>query len=248
MKIETKIDFTPFFKENESRLKQMENIKFSHTFHDRPTHVHCRDVCSAVAMSTSFGSNWTASGRIDPPVDIPRSDNIHPDGMDVTVLHPYSVGPGRKYEKVLRDAGFIQLVGPSRYKDVICLAAMAHDWGKVETFDPEGGEKGRSFFQGHEKVSAQILADMGAPELVCNLVREHGNIRQVDKMTTKGMKKIINRLTPEGCDDDQSRLQVILMFDHLLLADSSAFSAEGKRIARYQWNCWRNKAIAYLTQ
>lgn len=243
------IDLSPFHKENQSRMEKMKSIEFSHPFHDRPTHTHCRDVMKAASLTASYGSNWTANGHIRLPIHsrIPANEetSIHRsiNGKDMTILHPMSVGPGRKYKSMLEDAGFTQLLGPCpQYRNAIVLAAMAHDWGKVETFDPSGGEKGKAFFRGHEKVSAQILAEMGAPELVCNLVREHGNIRDVSRMSSKGIGKIIKRLTPEG----ECELVVLHLFDHLLLADSSAFSEEGKTISRKQWSDWRAKAYASI--
>ena len=127
-------------------------------------------------------------------------------------------------------------------RDAAELAAMSHDWGKVDVFDPDGGKSGKSFFSRHEKMSAERLTEMQAPELVINLVREHGTIRQVDQMSDKGIRKIVKRLVPDGFEDCKvSCFLTLLLFDMLLLCDSAAFSPFGMEGSRLQWREWKER-------
>jgi hypothetical protein len=164
--------------ENAERLQAMEDIKFSHAFHNLSTAEHCRRVHMAAKAFKKAG------------------------GHDVRI------------------------------------AAMAHDWGKVETFDPAGGEPGKNWFRGHEKKSAEILHNLGGHPMDVGLVREHGSVRQVGLMKAKTALKVLRRIY-EGSEpvvggNPLSEQATLGKFMTLLECDAMAFSDEGRRLARNQ--------------
>ena len=155
--------------ENAERLQAMEDIKFSHIFHNLSTANHCRRVHMAAKAFKKAG------------------------GHDVRI------------------------------------AAMAHDWGKIETFDPAGGEPGNNWFRGHEKKSAEILYNLGGHPMDVGLVREHGSVRQVEQMKAQTALKVLRRIY-EGSEP----VVTLGKFMTLLECDAMSFSDEGRRLSRDQ--------------
>ena len=104
-------------------------------------------------------------------------------------------------------------------------ATLAHDLGKVDTWNPEGGEKG--YFRGHEKVSALLCEEAGFKydDPVTTVVREHGSLKDWANMKDKTKMKLIRRI----CAADHE--MILALFICLLDCDAAGFSDEGRKIA-----------------
>jgi putative nucleotidyltransferase with HDIG domain len=122
-------------------------------------------------------------------------------------------------------------------------AAMTHDWGKVETFNPNGGEAGEKWFPNHEKKSAEILEQMGVHPFVIGLVREHGNIRKSKEMTPQMAMEILYRIY-----EDLPPETVLHYFITLLECDALGFSPRGRLLSRVQSFAFCAKTLAIITQ
>ena len=104
----------------------------------------------------------------------------------------------------------------------LLTACIAHDLGKVETWNPEGSP----WFRGHEEVSADILVANGfdKDDDIVNAVRLHGRLQQFDKMGDKARLKLLNKITN------------VKLFIMLQLCDANGFSDYGKEQALSQLN------------
>jgi len=113
----------------------------------------------------------------------------------------------------------------------LLTACIAHDLGKVETWNPEGSP----WFRGHEEVSADILVANGFDpnDDIVNAVRYHGRLQQFDKMSDKARRKLVNKI---------SNLKLFIM---LQLCDAEGFSDYGKTQALKQLNEFVHFAYDY---
>ena len=116
--------------------------------------------------------------------------------------------------------------------ELLRLAAMAHDWGKIEAWRPEGSP----WFPGHEGISAEILEGMGAPDPLVRLVKYHGRCMTIDRFGDKAVKKL---LTAIGSEDDH------FTFLLLLLSDCAGFSKGGMESGYEQATIFARKAGIY---
>ena len=111
--------------------------------------------------------------------------------------------------------------------DVLRYAAMAHDWGKLETWSPDGSP----WYPNHENKSADILEEIfetltlgtNAPfhEAITTLVRHHGRCQQIDRMGQKAVNRLLKKLG--------GKHGYLLEYFLLLVADCHGFSEEGAK-------------------
>lgn len=120
-----------------------------------------------------------------------------------------------------------QMFSTDKFFRDLQTATLAHDLGKVETWNPDGGEKGQSYFRGHEKVSALLCEEAGfeVVDPVTTVVREHGSLKDWANMKDKTRIKLIRRL----CTADYE--MILALFICLLDCDAAGFSDEGRRLA-----------------
>jgi hypothetical protein len=119
-------------------------------------------------------------------------------------------------------------------QELLRLAAMAHDWGKIETWRPEGSP----WFPGHERKSAEILEHWDPPAPLVSLVANHGRCMQLDQYGDKAVKKLLDTI---GSPDDH------LAFFLLLMADCAGFSEAGMEAGMKQADLFAVKAGLYIT-
>ena len=127
--------------------------------------------------------------------------------------------------------------------ELLRLAAMAHDWGKLETWNPDGSP----WFAGHERVSAEILEGMDAPDPLVRIVKYHGRCMEIDKFGDKAVRKLVRSISPKSIDRHipvssepdgalwlalkNKEVEVegdLIAYYLLLICDCAGFSPEGR--------------------
>jgi len=109
---------------------------------------------------------------------------------------------------------------PPREAINLRIAAIAHDLGKVETWNPEGSP----WFKGHEVASAELMIEKGfsPDDDIVNAVRHHGKLQNFDQFGDKARRKLIDKI------------QNLKLFIMLQVCDAEGFSPYGREKARNQ--------------
>jgi hypothetical protein len=119
--------------------------------------------------------------------------------------------------------------------NLLQYAAMSHDWGKLEAWRPEGSP----WFPGHEKISAQTLVQLSAPDALIRLVANHGRCMQLDQYGTKAIERLLRSI---GNASDH------MAFFLLLISDCAGFSEAGAKAGLKQAHHFALEADLYTIE
>jgi hypothetical protein len=104
----------------------------------------------------------------------------------------------------------------------VLRAAMAHDFGKLETYNPEDGS-----FRGHDKVSERLVRECeDSDEVTARVAGQHSWVYNVAAAGDKAVAKWWRNST-EGLQPEEAA-EFLRVYRALTLCDAEGFSPEGR--------------------